>query len=85
MDEEHQELSSKGLASTLIRSSDHLLAVNDDWQSTSNAAQIQAAGLAPANALESAIMMTLGPGAYTVILQGADGGQGIGIFAVYGQ
>ena len=27
--------------------------------------------------------MTLNPGAYTVILQGADGGSGIGVFAVY--
>lgn len=62
-----------------------MLAVNDNWQSAPNAAQIQAAGLAPSHALELAIMMSLNPGAYTVILQGADGGQGIGIFAVYGQ
>jgi hypothetical protein len=55
-----------------------------DWQGAANAAQIQAAGFAPSHPLESAIMITLNPGAYTVILQGVGGGQGIGVFAVYG-
>ena len=53
-------------------------------RASSNGAD-SSAGLAPSHALELAIMMSLNPGAYTVILQGADGGQGIGIFAVYGQ
>src|SRR5687767_4950650 len=53
---------------TLIRSSDQpVVASNDNWQSAPNAAQIQAAGYAPAHTLESAIMVTLNPGAYTVI------------------
>jgi uncharacterized repeat protein (TIGR01451 family) len=69
---------------TLVRSSDGaVIATNDDWGSASNAADISAAGLAPANTRESAIMVTLPPGAYTAILSGASGGTGVGIVAVY--
>jgi hypothetical protein len=69
---------------TLVRSSDQaVLATNDDWASAPNAADIQAAGLAPGDARESAIMMTLPPGAYTAILSGVGGGTGVGIVAVY--
>jgi hypothetical protein len=71
---------------TLVRSSDQaVIATNDNWGSAPNAAQIQAAGLAPSNPLESAILMTLSPGAYTVIVSGAGGGTGVGIIAVYAQ
>ena len=69
---------------TLVRSSDNaIIATNDDWGPAPNAPQIQAAGFAPANASESAIMMTLAPGAYTAIVAGAGGGTGVGIVAVY--
>jgi hypothetical protein len=69
---------------TLIRSSDQaVLATNDDWQSAANAAQIQSAGFAPPNALESAILMTLPPGAYTAIVQGVGGGTGVAVVGVY--
>ena len=69
---------------SLVRSSDGVvLASNDDWISAPNAAQIQAAGLAPGSGNESAIMVTLNPGAYTTILSGAGGGTGVGIVAVY--
>jgi len=69
---------------TLVRSSDQaVIATNDDWQSAPNAAQIQAAGFAPSNQLESAIMMSLPPGAYTAIVSGVSGGTGVGIVAVY--
>ena len=69
---------------SLVRSSDGaVLASNDDWVSAPNAAQIQAAGLAPGSGNESAIMVTLNPGAYTTILSGAGGGTGVGIVAVY--
>jgi hypothetical protein len=68
---------------TLVRSSDQaVLATNDNWQSAPNAAAIQAAGLAPSNTLESAIMTTLNPGAYTVIMSGVGGGTGVGVFGV---
>jgi len=69
---------------TLVRSSDQaVIAANDDWVNAPNAAQMQAAGLAPADARESAIMATLPPGAYTAILSGAGASTGIGMVAVY--
>jgi hypothetical protein len=69
---------------TLVRSSDQaVIATNDDWQASSNAAQIQSAGFAPPNSLESAILATLAPGAYTAIVAGANGGTGVGVVGVY--
>ena len=69
---------------TLVRSSDQaIIATNDDWQTAANAADLVAAHLAPTNAKESAIMMTLPPGAYTAILSGMNGGTGVGIVAVF--
>jgi YVTN family beta-propeller protein len=69
---------------TLMRSSDQaMLATNDDWGSASNASQISASGFAPSNALESAILVTLQPGAYTAILSGVGNTTGIGVVAVY--
>jgi hypothetical protein len=69
---------------TLVRSSDQaVLATNDDWQSASNASQLQAAGFAPPNAAEAAILTTLPPGAYTAIVSGAGGGTGISVVGVY--
>jgi hypothetical protein len=61
------------------------LAVNDNWQDAPNAAQLQASGFAPADALESAILVTLQPGAYTAIVTGAGGGTGVGIVEVFAQ
>jgi hypothetical protein len=69
---------------TLVRSSDQsVVATNDDWQSAANAAQLQATGFAPSNPLESAILVTLNPGAYTAIVSGSGGGTGVGVVAVY--
>jgi len=68
----------------LVRSADGAtVATNDDWGTAANAAQLQALGLAPANARESAILVTLEPGAYTAILSGAAGATGVGLVAVY--
>jgi len=61
------------------------VASNDDWQSNANAAAIQATGVAPANAKESALLMTLNPGAYTAIVTGANNATGIGIVEVFAQ
>ncbi len=55
---------------------------NDDWRSTSSAGLIQAVGLAPDNELESAILMTLAPGDYTVVVKGFQGETGIAGVAV---
>jgi predicted outer membrane lipoprotein len=68
----------------LVRSADQtVVATNDNWGTAANAAQLQAAGFAPSNALESAILVTLAPGAYTAIVSGVGGGTGVGIIAVY--
>jgi cytochrome c peroxidase len=55
---------------------------NDNWQS-SQQAEIQASGLAPASNLESAIIATLTPGTYTAVLEGTNGGTGISILELY--
>ena len=68
----------------LVRSSDQVtLATNDNWQSAANAAAVTASGFAPSNPLESAILITLSPGAYTAIVTGAAGGTGVGIVEVF--
>ena len=70
----------------LHRSSDNsIIATNDNWQTASNAAAIAATGLAPVSPLESAILITLQPGAYTAIVSGANGGTGVGIVEVFAQ
>jgi hypothetical protein len=61
-----------------------LLFTNNDWQDNpSNAAEVAAAGLAPSNSLESAIAVTLSPGAYTAILAGLGNTSGNGLVEVY--
>ena len=68
----------------LVRLSDNaVLGSNDNWQSAPNAAQIQSAGLAPGHPLESAIMLTLPPGAYTAIVSGVNATSGVGLVEVY--
>jgi alpha-tubulin suppressor-like RCC1 family protein/chitodextrinase len=70
----------------LHKSSDNsIIATNDNWGTASNAAAITATGLAPVSPLESAILITLPPGAYTAIVSGADGGTGVGIVEVFAQ
>ncbi|HEY5037090.1 MAG TPA: SGNH/GDSL hydrolase family protein [Chthoniobacterales bacterium] len=59
-----------------------LVQSNDNWKDTQEAA-IQATGLAPKIDLESAIVATLNPGSYTVILSGNNSGTGIGLVDAY--
>ena len=61
-----------------------LIFANNDWQdNAAQAAIISAAGLAPGNALESAIAATLSPGLYTALLAGLNNGTGNGLVEVY--
>ena len=61
-----------------------LILANNDWQDNADqAAEITAAGLAPANNLESAIAATLPPGLYTALLAGLNNGTGIGVVEIY--
>lgn len=59
-----------------------LIKTNDNWKGTQQT-EIEATGLAPTNDLESAIVMTLDPGEYTVILRGKNSGTGIGLMEAY--
>ena len=64
------------------------LATNDNWKiddqtGQSQQAEIEATTIPPKNDLESAIVMTLSPGAYTAILAGKNGGTGVGVVEVY--
>ena len=61
-----------------------LLMSDDNWRDdASQAAQIMATGMPPPNDLESAIVTTLPPGAYTAIVAGKNGGTGVALVEVY--
>jgi hypothetical protein len=61
-----------------------LLVSNNDWQdNTVQAQQITAAGLAPTNTLEPAVLAILPPGRYTALLFGESNGTGNGLVEVY--
>src|SRR2546423_4038374 len=59
-----------------------VIASNDNWRST-QANEISAAGLAPASDSEAALIATINPGAYTVVVKGADNGAGVGLMEIY--
>ena len=62
----------------------NLLLGNNDWQDSPAQTQpLRDANLAPADDRESAILTTLGPGAYTAILRGNSSATGIGLVEVY--
>jgi len=69
----------------LVRLSDQvLIGTNDDWVDATNAADIQASGFAPSDSRESAILMTLPPGAYTAIVTPDSRSSGtVGLVEVY--
>src|SRR5205814_6010703 len=54
----------------------------DNWRDTQEA-EIIATGIPPTNDLESAIVATLVPGAYTAIVSGKNGTSGVGLVEVY--
>jgi hypothetical protein len=56
--------------------------LNDDWKSTQQAA-IQATGFAPTNDRESAMLVTLSPGVYTMIVRGKGGATGVGLVEAF--
>jgi hypothetical protein len=59
--------------------------VNDDWMqnSATDQATIKANGLAPKDPSESALVVTLNPGAYTAILRGKNNTTGIGMVEAF--
>lgn len=72
-----------------IYSGQNVVATNDAWSSSSNAAAIAAAGqnvgaFALANGSEdAAILITLPPGAYTVQVAGKNGAAGVALLEIY--
>lgn len=68
---------------TVYDSNGSTLASNDNWQDDVNAAAIQQNGLAPGAETESATLLHPPPGAYTLIVSGANGESGISLAEVY--
>jgi len=58
-----------------------LISTNDDW--TDQRDEVEATGIPPSAATESAIVATLAPGAYTAILAGKNATTGIGVVEIY--
>lgn len=58
-----------------------IIASDDDWKD-SQQSEIAATGLQPSNDLESAILATLPPGAYTAVVRGVNGTTGVGLVEV---
>ena len=84
-------LAAQGIANPLsnpllqLVASDGTVITNDDWGSAPNYLQIQASGFAPSDPRESAILVTLNPGAYTAIVSGVGGSTGVAIVEVFAQ
>ncbi len=58
-----------------------IIASNDDWKE--HQAEVEATAVQPTNNLESALVATLAPGAYTAILSGKNNETGVGVVEVY--
>jgi uncharacterized delta-60 repeat protein len=77
--------SSAVLADPLLRlhdSSGAVVAQNDSWR-IPGASEIAPTGLAPGNDSEPAIVISLPPGSYTAVAEGAHGEEGIALVEVY--
>jgi hypothetical protein len=61
----------------------NIIASNNDWGTSPDAAALTTSGLAPSHPKESALLKTLAPGPYTVILSGVGGATGVGNVQAY--
>ena len=68
---------------TIYDSKGSVIATNDNWQDDNYANLVQQNGLAPPNALDSAIVLHLPAGSYTAIVRGANGATGNALVEVY--
>jgi plastocyanin len=59
-----------------------VITTNDNWKDTQQS-EIEAAGFAPQDDLESAIIATVAPGAYTAVVSGKSGTSGVGLVEGY--
>ncbi len=60
-----------------------LLETNDNWMDSPNKQAIIDSTIPPSNPLESAIVRSLAPGAYTAVVRGVNDGTGIGVVEAY--
>jgi hypothetical protein len=73
----------------LFDSSGNLVASNTGWSTNSNASQIAAAGSTvgafalPSGSADSALLVTLQPGAYTIVITGAENSDGVALAESY--
>lgn len=77
---------SEVLADPLLEVHDNngaIMKTNDSWQTEASASEIQAAGLAPGNANEAAILSPLTPGMYTAIVRGHGSSTGVALVEAY--
>lgn len=65
-----------------LHNANSVIATNNDWQD-SQGTEIQQTGIPPSHPKESAIVRTLDPGAYTVVLRGNNDTTGTGVVEVY--
>jgi uncharacterized protein GlcG (DUF336 family) len=59
-----------------------VIATNDNWGDTQEL-EVMASGIAPPNELESAIVRTIAPGAYTAVVNGKGGNTGTALVEIY--
>jgi PKD repeat protein len=65
----------------LFNSANVNIAGNDDWKTDQQ--NVESTGLAPSNDRESAIVITLDPGSYTVVMRGKNNSSGIGVVDMF--
>jgi hypothetical protein len=65
----------------LFNSANVNIAGNDDWKTDQQ--NVEATGVAPSNDRESAIVITLDPGNYTVVMRGKNNTSGIGVVDIF--
>lgn len=68
---------------TLLDSTGAVIETNDNWQESSDVADIKASTIPPTDPREPAIVARLAPGSYTVIVEGVNGTTGIGLVENY--
>ena len=67
----------------LFNSGGDLIAENNNWKDAPNQQEIFDTTIAPSDDLESAVLSTLDPGAYTAVVSGVNGGTGVGLVEAY--
>ena len=66
-----------------VFSGPNVIASNVGWKAGPSMAELQTRGLAPSSDNEAALVMTLAPGAYTVIVRGLNNATGVGLVEVF--